>query len=250
MARNQVSQRQRTVRDPLLLGAFSSTSIRYLQGTLGPTHQLVGRADTDLSSNGGFGGGTYNHWFKIRLLEPAWIIITKGPPRPKYIQVSTYDLNRNPIEGRSIFDLDSVSVNIDGTTVYPYFGHMMNAQSNTYNFFNPQRIDKGDDRYFPLEVGEYLICISSTRNERLDYTVAIVVEVADPTPQLLTEDYDLLLFEDTPGESDIIIDTTPNYTGDEEHEHSLREWKLAWRRERQDSIPFPEILIPLTNPNT
>lgn len=249
MARNQTTQRQRTARDPLLLGAFNETSIRYLQGTLGPTNQLVGRADTGAYSNGGFGGGTYNHWFKIRLLDPAWIIVVKGPPRPNYIQVSTYDLNRNPIQGRAIFDDDSISVNVDGAVVHPYFGHMMNAQSDTYNFFQPQRLDKGDDRYYPLEVGEFLICVSSTRNERLDYSVAIVVELADVNPVLLYEDYSRILFEDTSDESDVLIDTTPNYSGVDSHEHALSEWKTAWRRERQDYVPFPEVLIPLTNPN-
>jgi len=227
VARNQTTQRQRTARDPLLLGAFNETSIRYLQGTLGPTNQLVGRADTGAYSNGGF---------------------VKGPPRPNYIQVSTYDLNRNPIQGRAIFDDDSISVNVDGAVVHPYFGHMMNAQSDTYNFFQPQRLDKGDDRYYPLEVGEFLICVSSTRNERLDYSVAIVVELADVNP-VLYEDYSRILFEDTSDESDVLIDTTPNYSGVDSHEHALSEWKTAWRRERQDYVPFPEVLIPLTNPN-
>jgi hypothetical protein len=116
MTRNQSTQRQRTAQDPLLIGSFAETSIRYLTGTLGPLNQVVGRSDTAQYSNGGFGGGTYNHWFKVKLEAPAWIIITKGPPRPKYIQVSPFDLNRNPIEGRSIFDADSVSVSTDFTT--------------------------------------------------------------------------------------------------------------------------------------
>ena len=246
MARNQSTQRQRTAQDPLLIGTFDETSIRYLTGTLGPTNQVVGRADTGLSSNGGFGGGAYNHWFKVKLDTPAWIIVAKGPPRPKYINVSAYDLNRNPIEGRAIFDADSVAVNTDGTIYHPYVGHVMSAQSDLYNFYNPLRLDKGDDRYYPLNIGEYLLCISSTRNERLDYAVAIVVEVADPTPVLLLEDYSRLLFEDTPSESFVLCDTTTNYTGAEDHEHSLSEWKTAWRRERQDYEPFPEVLVPLT----
>jgi hypothetical protein len=208
-------------------------------------NQVVGRSDTAQYSNGGFGGGTYNHWFKVKLEAPAWIIITKGPPRPKYIQVSPFDLNRNPIEGRSIFDADSVSVSTDGELFYPYVGHVMNAQSDLYNLYDPRRLDKGDDRYYPLEIGEYLLCVSSTRNERIEYAVAIVIEVADPTPVLLLEDYSRLLYEDTE-ESFVLMDTTPNYTGAEDHEHSLTEWKTAWRRERQDYVPFPEVLVPLT----
>jgi hypothetical protein len=246
MTRNQSTQRQRTAQDPLLIGSFAETSIRYLTGTLGPLNQVVGRSDTGQSSNGGFGGGTYNHWFKVKLDSPAWIIIAKGPPRPKYIQVSAFDLNHYPIEGRSVFDADSVSVSTDGELFYPYVGHVMSAQSDLYNFYDPRRLDKGDDRYYPLEIGEYLLCVSSTRNERLDYAVAIVIEVADPTPVLLLEDYGRLLYEDTNEESFILINTPPDYTGAEDHEHSLSEWKAAWRRERQDYVPFPEVLIPLT----
>jgi hypothetical protein len=228
-----------------LIGSFDETSIRYLQGTLGPTHQVVGRADTGLYSNGGFGGGTYNHWFKIKLLVPAWIIIAKGPPRPQYIQVSTYDLNRNPIEGRGIFDFDSISIDNNGVVFYPYLDHTMGAQSDLYNNFDSQRLDKGNFLYYPLKIGEYLLCVSSTRNERLEYSVAIVIEIAEPVPQLLVEDYNKLLFEDTSSESFILTDTTVNYTGAEDHEHSLTEWRTAWRRENQDYVPFPEILIPL-----
>ena len=62
----------------------------------------------------------------------------------------------------------------------------------------------------------------------------------------LTEDYSRLMYEDEPTESDIICDTTPNYTGAEDHEHSLTEWKTAWARERQSYEKFPDILAPLT----
>ena len=46
--------------------------------------------------------------------------------------------------------------------------------------------------------------------------------------------------------NNIICDTTPNYTGAEDHEHSLTEWKTAWSRERQAYEKFPDALIPLT----
>lgn len=238
-------QRQRTQNNPLNLGRFDETSLRYLQGTLGPENKVVGYRDTNQNSNGGFGGGTYNHWFKIQLDIPAWIIVAKGPPRPKYIQVSAYDLNKNPIEGRGVFDADSVVLNDDGTIYHPYVDHVMSAQSDLYNFYDPRRLDRGDDRYYPLNIGEYLLCVSSTRNEPLEYSVAIVIEVADPTPVILLEDYSRLLFEDTASESFVLCDTTENYTGAETHEHSLTEWKTAWRRERQDYVPFPEVLVPL-----
>jgi hypothetical protein len=246
--RNASSQRQRTKKNPLKLGSFSETSLRYLRGTLGPTSQIVGRADTWDTSNGGHGGGTYNHWFEITLDVNAWIIITKGPPRPNYIQVSVYDLNVNPIEGRSVFQKDSIPALYGGQIYYPYVGHVMNAQSYLYNNFNPNRLDKGDNRYFLLPPGSYLLCISTTRNERLDYAVGLVIEVDDIGPELLLETggVDHLIFEPvTNPEEYIFLDVTPNYTGSEDHIHSLSEWRTAWEREHQQDDRFPDVFLPL-----
>ena len=99
MARSQETQRQRNQNNPLVLGSFDTTSLRYLKGKLGPVNELVGRADTGLQSNGGFGGGTYNNWFQVNLKTSAWIILTKSGSRPNYIQTSVYDADKNPIEG-------------------------------------------------------------------------------------------------------------------------------------------------------
>ena len=243
--RSSQAQRQRTKEDPLLLGSFSTLSVRNLKGTLGPRNQLVGRADTNSSSNGGFGEGAYNHWFRIDLASPAWLIFAKGGPRPKYINISTYSLNLNPIEGRAIFDADSISETIDGETYVPYVGHVMNKQSDLYNNFVPDRLDKGDQRYYPLDAGGYLLCISTTRNELLDYEVAFVVEFPTTTFDILLEDYALLLYEDT-DESYVIADTTATYVEDDQHTHSLSEWDAAWQREHQQGSRFPDILVPLT----
>jgi len=185
--RPNLSQRQRTQDNPLDLGTFSQTSLRHLTGTLGPTNQVVGYRDTRQYSNGGHGGGTYNHWFKINLDANAWIITAKGGPRPKYIEVGAYDLNQNPIQARAIFDADSYSEVVAGSIYYPYVGHTMNAQSDFYNNFDPNRLDKGDNRYFVLPPGSYLICVSTTRNEPLNYSLGLVVEVEDLEPELLLE---------------------------------------------------------------
>lgn len=191
MARNQSSQRQRTAKNPLLLGSFNQTSLRVLTGTLGALNKVVGYKDTSQNSNGGHGGGTLNHWFQVNLSTSAWIITKKGGPRPNYIEVSTYDLNHNPIQGRMIFQADSIStVNEAGTVFYPYLGQTMGAGSDLYNTFERLRLDKGNDLYFPLEPGSYLLCVSSTRNEILDYTVGLVVEVPTDDMFLLLEDID------------------------------------------------------------
>lgn len=192
---SQVSQRQRTQNNPLVLGSFDETSLRVLTGTLGPKNVVVGRADTNQYSNGGFGGGSYNHWYQINLTSPAWIITTKGGPRPNYIQVSAYDLNKNPVEGRSIFQGDSVSTaSTSNGTYYPYIDHVMGAPSDLYNTFNPNALGRGDDRYFALDVGSYLLCVSTTRNELLDYTLAIVIETVTTDLFLLLEDLDISFF--------------------------------------------------------
>jgi hypothetical protein len=204
MARNQTTQRQRTAQDPLLVGTFDQTSIRYLTGKLGGTH--TPRA-------GGYAGGSVNHWFKFKIETAAWIILTKAGGWEKWFNVSAYDINRNPIQGRAIFDDDSITITSDGKVLNPYIGHVMGAQSDLYNNFDARRLDKGDSRYFPV---------------------------------LLTEDYDRLLLETTATQDNIICDTTPNYTGAEDHEHSLTEWKTAWSRERQAYEKFPDALIPLT----
>lgn len=199
------SQRQRTHKDPLVVGTFSELSFRTLKGTLGPKNQVIGSADTRYTSNGGFGGGTYNHWFQFNILSPGWIIITKGGPRPQYIQVSAYDLNLIPIQERAIFDEDNVVTDLNGVKTYPYTGTVMGASSDLYNNFEPNRFDKSNNAYFPLETGSYLLCISTTRNELLDYEVAVTIEFPTQISDILFEDYSLILYEDLI-ESHVIAD--------------------------------------------
>lgn len=227
------TQRQRTKESPLVLGPFDQLSIRNLTGSLGPKNKVV---------SGGYGGGTYNHWFRIDISADAWIILAKGGRNPNYINVSAYDLNLTPIEGRSPFDKDSISETIDGEVYYPYVGHVMNKQSDLYNNFDPNRLDRGDLRYYPLRKGSYLLCISSTRNENIDYEVAFVVEFPITGFDILLEDYALMLYEDG---GYVVADTTPNYVENDRHTHSLSEWDEAWQRERQQGVPFPAILVPL-----
>ena len=132
MARNQTTQRQRTAKDPLLVGTFDQTSIRYLTGKLGGTHT---------PQSGGYAGGAVNHWFKFKIDTAAWIILTKAGGWEKWFNVSAYDINRNPIQGRAIFDDDSITITSDGKVLNPYIGHVMGAQSDLYNNFDHQMQD-------------------------------------------------------------------------------------------------------------
>jgi hypothetical protein len=245
VARSQETQRQRTQNNPLVLGTFDTTALKYLKGRLGPLNQVVGRADTNQQSNGGFGGGTYNHWFQINIKAPAWIIAIKAGPKPTYLQTSFYDLNKIPIEGKGIFQADSISTN-EGTRIYyPYLNTFMGVQSDLYNTFNPERLDKGDERYYPLQAGSYLLCISTTRNELIDYEVGLVVEFAPTELFIAVEDTDnsQFLTED----SFFILTDQARDNFDAFHDHSLSTWQGIWASTHQDTDKFPEAFIPFTN---
>lgn len=174
------------------LGTFDNLALRFLTGKLGPEYKVT--AD-------GYGGGTFNHWFQINILRPAWIIATKaGSARPQYLNVSFYDLNETPIDGRNPFDADSIVEGRSLTTeqlYYPYLDTFMGAQSDLYNTFERLRLDRGDDRYYPLQAGSYLLCVSSTRNESLDYGVGLIIEFPITELLLALEDFELYLREDT-----------------------------------------------------
>ena len=75
----------------------------------------------------------------------------------------------------------------------------MSRQSDLYNTYSRWRLDRGDDRYYPLEIGSYLICISSTRNEPLDYEVGVVIEFPPTEFDFALEDEDAvaLLLKET-----------------------------------------------------
>jgi len=177
--------------------------------------------------------------------------LTKGPPRPKYIQVSAYDLNKTPIQGNAIFDADSVTTQTNGTKYIPYLDTVMSVQSDLYNTFDRLRLDRGDDRYFPLEVGSYLICVSSTRNEPLAYELGVVIEFAVNETFFELEDIDgsvCLQEDDTDKDnSKIILEVGDDAYYTTIHDHSLSEWQNAWEREHQETERFPEVFVPLTN---
>lgn len=240
MSRLNVPQTQRTQNNPLMLGSFDSTAVKYLRGSLGPKNQVVGSADTWDQSRGGYGGGTYNHWFRIDLKIPGWILLANASPKPRYIQISAYDLNRNPIESRSLFQKDSIK-NPDGRA--PYNDHIMGAQSDLYNTFSSVKFDRGNEIYEPLETGSYLICISAVRNEPIDYAIAFVVEFPTEEGYLQLEDFgnSVFLTEDS---SFILLDEDVVASA-VSHEHSLSAWQNAWNATHSQDDRFPAILVPL-----
>lgn len=229
-----------------MLGSFSATAIRYLRGSLGPKNQLVGSADTWDQSRGGYGGGTYNHWFKVNITTPGWIIVANDSPRPNYIQLSAYDLNLKPIESRAIIDEDSIKVQNGTSVYYPYLNDISASQANLYNIFSSFRLDRGDSRYYPLPAGNYLICVSSTRNEPIDYAFALVIEFPANEGYFQVEDFEGGLFLAEDG-TRILLDPADPFYFDSNHDHSLSEWKEVWSASHQDTDKFPSVLVPLAN---
>ena len=188
MSNPSVSQEKRSQHNPLDLGTFYQTSLRLLIGDLGMRSQIV---------QGGYGNYTYNHWFKVSLAAPAWIILIKAGSKlsteninpvtnrnaftNERFDFSVYDLNKNPIQGRVIIEEPA-----------EFAGQAAGAQSDLYNFSNYNRADLGNDMFYQLEPGHYLICISATRNELFTYGVGLVVEFQTPVDELfiLCEDLD------------------------------------------------------------
>lgn len=213
MTNPNLSQRDRSLYNPLFLGKFSQTSLRLLQGTLGPRSELIGGNVPGFARfQGGYGRETYNNWFKVELTSPAWIILVKaGSVLPSENGIATrnirnttnsrykfgvYDINRIPIEGRSIIE-----------NPFEFRGQAEGNQADLYNTYNFNRQDKGDDRFFKLEAGSYLICISAVRNELFEYAAGLVIEFQQPSDDIfiLTEDNEqsFLLQEGAGGASDV-----------------------------------------------
>lgn len=212
MTNPNLSQRDRSLYNPLFLGKFSQTSLRLLQGTLGPRSELIGGNVPGFARfQGGYGRETYNNWFKVELTGPAWIILVKaGSVLPSENGIATrnirnhtnsrykfgvYDINRIPIEGRSIIE-----------NPFEFRGQAEGNQADLYNTYNFNRQDKGDDRFFKLEAGSYLICISAVRNELFEYAAGLVIEFQQPSNDIfiLTEDNEqsFLLQEGAGGSAD------------------------------------------------
>ena len=182
-------QRQRSQNNPLFLGKFSQTSLRLLTGSLGMRSQII---------QGGYGNNTYNNWFQVQLTDEAWLILIKAGTKLKTSNVnplqnlrsqidsrfefSVYDLNQTPIEGRVIID-----------NPLEFRGQVAATQSDLYNFpVNSKGYEingGGDDMFFRLDPGNYLICISACMNEEFTYAVGLVIEFQTPLDEqfILTE---------------------------------------------------------------
>ncbi len=212
MANSSLAQTQRNLNNPLSLGRFETTSLRYLRGSLGPVNEVI---------TNGYGGGTYNNWFKVTLASSAWIITTKVgiaskgqrniqqnhlKERINFLMVSAYNLNKVPIQGLDIHDEDSITGGSGTSEYFAYLGKVKGDQTDLYNTHHGNRLDTDNETYYPLQAGDYLICISTTLNEPIEYGVGLVVEFPSTEVDFICEDDSKVYIsqEDTLGTSYII----------------------------------------------
>ena len=221
------SQRERSQYNPLNLGHFSQTSVRYITSVLGMRSQII---------EGGVGNNTYNNWFQVSIDQPAWIILIKAGTVlntsttttvqnhnqgiHKRMEVAVYAQDYSPIQQRYIAQI----VDPPG-----YRGRAAGAQSDLYNTFEPKRFDQGNELVYELLPGRYLICVSATSNEEFRYGLGMVIQFPQNDENfILLEDSSIayLLQENevnVPGEApfieiispitfDITLDTTSAYT--------------------------------------
>lgn len=182
------SQRERSQYNPLNLGHFSQTSVRYITSVLGMRSQII---------EGGVGNNTYNNWFQVSLDQPAWIILIKAGTVlntstttvqnlyqnvSNRMEVAVYAQDYSPIQQRYI---------VQRADPPGYRGRVAGAQSDLYNTFDPKRFDQGNELVYELLPGRYLICVSATSNEEFRYALGMVIQF----PQ---NDENFILLEDTP----------------------------------------------------
>ena len=94
------------------------------------------------------------------------------------VLIFLFTLDYSPIEGRSVLQEPE-----------RFFGYVAGAESDLYNTFNPKLDSQGNEMFYELTPGNYLVCVSATRNEPFDYALGLVVEFADNEENfILTED--------------------------------------------------------------
>ena len=185
---NSTSQRQRNQFNPLNLGTFDQTSLRVLQGTLGMRSEII---------QGGYGRDTYNHWYSIKLAKKGYLLLFKAGTKlatsnlvaadvgNQYVNdrfmVAAYDQNRNPLFPLPILQQPEI-----------YFGQVAPVQGPTMNTVVPYRFEEGNELYYELQPGRYLICVSATCNELSDFGVGLAIEFPTPSEQfILLEDTEI-----------------------------------------------------------
>ena len=163
-----MTQRGRSYHDPLDLGTFSQTSIRYLQGRLGAENK--GQAGFR-STNDGTANAYMNVWFQVTLTKEAYLILLKENQRQRRnYNVSVYpkDLEHNQL---------SYPMKVNGTDSF-YNSVVAGYTADLYNIIDDQSSfkDKNRTSLYPLKPGTYVINISTQRWDIFKYGLYLIIE--------------------------------------------------------------------------
>jgi hypothetical protein len=179
MDNQYLSQRTKSYHNPLHLGVFGETSIRYLQGRLGAENK--GQAGFR-STNDGTANAFMNVWFMLSLTKESYLILIKENERQRRnYNVSVYRQDQEHNQLSYPFKLNEAD-NFYNSVV-------AGSTSDLYNIIDDQSElkDKNRTSLYPLPPGNYVINISTQRWDMFRYGVYLIIEAPFQTGYLELE---------------------------------------------------------------
>lgn len=177
-----VSQRSRSLQNPLKLGTFDRTSIRHITGRLGAENK--GQAPFQLS-NSGAQNAFQNIWMQFTLAQPSYVILLKDPSLDRtFTRWYNISLSTAGPERRSI----SHPIYYDGTSKF-YRGMVGGTQSDLYNVIDEQSAYRDQNRtsLLPLAKGSYTLNINTQRWDQIRYNIYMIIEAPSKTGYYVLE---------------------------------------------------------------
>lgn len=238
------SQRSRSYYNPIDLGRFSRTSIRYLTGRIGAENKGQAQFRCD---NSGASFAFQNVWFGFRLDAPSYVILVQDSTNSRtnrFIDLTLYDTKK---ERKSM----GHPILFDGMNSY-YRGMVAGSQCDLYNVLDQRQAADDQDRtsLLPLPKGNYVLGASTQRWDQIRYGIYMIIE----TP--ITSGFILLENEPTTKgyiEQEVSTSFIPAYFLLEDASlgevdtvrrtdiHDYREWQEAWT-DVYPGKPFPSDL--------
>lgn len=247
MSKLEVSQRSRSLSNPLDLGVFDRISIRHFTGRLGAENK--GQAPFRLS-NSGAQNASQNVWFQFKLNQPSYVTLIKDPSLDRTF-TRWYNLalctNDGP-ERKSI----GHPIYYDKNNKF-YRGMVGATQSDLYNVIDEQSSYRDQNRttLLPLSKGTYKLNVNTQRWDMIRYDMYMIVETPSKTGYCVLEDYSNTDNSYLALESNSFMlpsfflyesSNNDNISPVREYEvHDPRRWKEAWK-EVYPNQSFPDTL--------
>jgi hypothetical protein len=236
-----MTQRSRSYHDPLDLGLYDRTSIRYIKGRIGAENkgQTAFRCTNDGASN-----AFQNVWFKVTITDPGYLIFLKDDNRDKRfysVNVYTADSERRQLAYPML----------TGDVCRKFDNMVAGFSSDLYNISDqrPELRDRNRTSLFPLPKGSYVINISTQRWDMFRYGVYMILEMPTQTGYLELETETNSMREFALQEAttqnvpkfflleDAVVGVLQPVR--ERSDHDERELRGAWRESFKD-VPFPK----------